>query len=200
MSRVARRTPGAVPSGLTLTSRRLVLRPLAAGDAPFLLQLMNDPDYYAHIGDRGLRSIEDAADYVERVVAASYRQHGYGMYLALRHSDGCPVGIAGLVNRPTLEDVDIGFAIAAAHRGAGYATESAEAVLVHAARDFGLDRIVGVVSPGNAASIRVLEKLGLRYEGRVRLASEEAPIRLYARDLRAGPEGPVSRDSVSWPA
>jgi RimJ/RimL family protein N-acetyltransferase len=184
---VARRTPGAVPSGLTLTSRRLVLRSLAAGDAPFLLQLMNDPDYYAHIGDRGLRSIEDAADYVERVVAASYRQHGYGMYLALRHSDGCPVGIAGLVNRPTLEDVDIGFAMAPAHRGAGFASEAGAAVVLHAARDLGLERLVGIVSPGNAASIRVLEKLGLRFEARIRLTPDEEPVRLYARDLALDP-------------
>jgi RimJ/RimL family protein N-acetyltransferase len=188
------------PEPVILRTARLRLRRLCAGDAPFLLTLMNDPDYHAQIGDRGLRTEADARAYIEDVIAASYGTHGFGMYLVEACATGAPVGIAGLVNRPALQDVDIGFAIAAAHRGAGYATESAEAVLVHAARDFGLDRIVGVVSPGNAASIRVLEKLGLRYEGRVRLASEEAPIRLYARDLRAGPEGPVSRDSVSWPA
>ena len=178
---------GAPRAGVLLTSARLTLRRLEAGDAPFLLALMNDPDYHANIGDRGLRSVEDAADYIERVVADSYREHGYGMYLVLRRRDDCPVGIAGLVNRPTLEDVDIGFAMAREHRGSGYASEAGTAVVLHAARDLGIQRLVGIVSPGNEASIRVLEKLGLRFEARIRLTPDEDPVRLHARDLRLNP-------------
>ena len=178
---------GPTGSGVMLPSPRLVLRQLESMDAPFLLELMNDPDYHAHIGDRGLRSVKDAADYIERVVAASYRQHGYGMYLALRRSDDRPVGIAGLVNRPTLQDVDIGFAIAREHRGAGFASEAGAAVVLHADRDLGLRRLVGIVSPGNEASIRVLERLGLRFEARLRLTPDEDPVRLYARDLQLYP-------------
>jgi RimJ/RimL family protein N-acetyltransferase len=178
---------GAAGTRVLLTSARLMLRQLEAGDAPFLLALMNDTDYHANIGDRGLRSVADAGAYICRVVADSYRQHGYGMYLVLRRSDGCPVGIAGLVNRPTLEDVDIGFAVARDHRGEGYASEAGAVVVRHAARDLGLRRLVGIVSPGNEASIRVLQKLGLRFEARVRLTPDEAPLRLYARDLRLDP-------------
>lgn len=168
-----------------IETRRLRLRYLDAGDADFMLALMNDPAYHENIGDRGLRTSSQAAAYITDVVAGSYEQFGYGMYLALLKDGAQPVGIAGLVNRPTLAGVDIGFAIAREYWGAGLASEAAAAVLDHAARDIGLARVVGVVSPHNAASIRVLEKLGLRYEGLVRLTPEDEPIRLYGRDLGA---------------
>ena len=177
---------------------RLRLRRLEAGDADFLVALMTDPDYLTHIGDRGLRTRAQAEAYISDVIGASYARHGYGMYLVHLRGSGLPVGIAGLVNRAGLNDVDIGFAVARCFRGDGYATEAAAGVLEHAVRDFALERIAGIVSPANAGSIRVLEKLGLRYEGRVRLAPGEAPVLLYARDLRgfvapcAGPPAPGS--------
>jgi len=166
-----------------IQTSRLQMRRIEATDADFLVALMNDPAYIEHIGDRGLRTPAEARAYIGDVVLPSYRRHGYGMYLLTLNEDGPRVGIAGLVNRPNLADVDVGFAVARAHWGYGYASEAAAAVLVHAARDFGLKRVVGVVAPGNAASIRVLEKIGLSYEGRVRLTPREPPILLYATDL-----------------
>jgi ribosomal-protein-alanine N-acetyltransferase len=167
-----------------IETSRLQMRRLDAGDADFLVALMNDPAYIEHIGDRGLRTPAQAEAYIRDVVLPSYRRHGYGMYLLTLKEGGPRIGIAGLVNRPNLTDVDVGFAVARAHWGHGYASEAAAAVLVHAARDFGLQRVVGVVAPGNAASIRVLEKIGLSYEGQVCLTPGEPPILLYGRDLR----------------
>ena len=178
---------------MIIETARLRLRRLDIGDADFLLALMNDPAYLEHIGDRGLRTRDRAEAYISDVVAASYVRHGYGMYMAQLRDGGLRVGIAGLVNRPVLPDVDVGFAIARAHWGRGYAGEAAGGVLAHAARDLGLQRVVGVVAPANAASIRVLEKLGLSYEGRVRLSPDDAALLLYARDLRDLLTGAASR-------
>jgi RimJ/RimL family protein N-acetyltransferase len=175
---------------IVIETERLLLRRLDRGDADFLLALMNEPAYLKNIGDRGVRTREDAERYIEDAVVASYESHGYGMYLVALRANGRAVGIAGLVNRPALPGVDVGFAIAGAHRRAGYASEAAAAVLRHAVVDLGLRRVSGVVAPDNAASIRVLEKLGLRYERRVRLVADEEPVLLYGRELGAASEGP----------
>ena len=175
-----------------IETERLRLRRLTADDAPFMMGLMNDPAYIEHIGDRGVETLEKMAAYITDVIGASYEEFGYGIYLALAKDDGRPVGMAGLVNRPTLDDVDIGFAFARDYWGRGLATEAGIAVIAHAARDLGLGRLVGVVSPANGASIRVLEKLGLHFEGMVCLTPDDDPIRLYGLDIAmsASPEEP----------
>ena len=173
-----------------IETQRMRLRRLTADDAPFMMRLMNDPAYIEHIGDRGVGTMEKMAAYITDVIGASYEAFGYGIYLALARDDGRPVGMAGLVNRPTLEHVDIGFAFARDSWDQGLATEAGLAVIEHAARDFGLRRLVGVVSPANGASIRVLEKLGFRFEGMVCLTPEDDPIRLYGRDIAASASPP----------
>lgn len=173
-----------------IETERLLLRRLDRGDADFLLALMNEPAYLRNIGDRGVRTREDAERYIEDAVVASYERHGYGMYLVALRASGRAVGIAGLVNRPALPGVDVGFAMAGPHRRAGYASEAAAAVLRHAVADLGLNRVYGVVAPGNAASIRVLEKLGLHYERRISLTADDEPVLLYVLDLGAASTAP----------
>ena len=111
---------------------------------------------------------------------ASYAAHGFGLYRVARRDTGEPIGICGLLRRATLPDVDIGFAFLPAHRGQGFAVETARATLAYARDTLGLDRIVAIVSPKNAASIRVLEKLGMRKEAMVRLGADAEAVGLFA--------------------
>lgn len=166
-----------------IESERLHLRQLRATDAAFILELLNDAAWLRHIGDKGVRTLEDARAYIANGPAASHARHGFGLDLVERKSDSAPLGICGLIQRDTLPDVDVGYAFLPQFRGAGYAAEAVAAVIEHARRSLGLRRIVAIVAPGNHASIRVLEKLGLTFERNLRLSPEGSETSLYARTL-----------------
>lgn len=165
---------------MVLETDRLVLRWLRADDAAFIRGLLNEPAFLEFIGDRGVRSLEDARDYIREGPSKSYAANGFGLNLVLRKSDGAALGICGLLKREELEDVDLGFALCEANWGRGYAFEAARAVLAHARNHLGLGRVVAISAPGNAASIRLLEKLGMRFEKMVRLCDDEPAVMLFA--------------------
>jgi len=165
-----------------LETPRLTLRRLTFDDAPFLVGLLNQPSFLAHIGDRGVRNIDDAHRYLREGPMAMYERHGFGLWHLARRSDGAPIGMCGLLRRDNLPDVDVGYALLPQYWGQGYAIEAVQATLAHA-RKFGLARVIAVVSEGNAASVRVLEKAGMRFEGMVSMRAAEPDVRLYGRDL-----------------
>jgi len=167
------------PAGTT--TARLVLRELAAddADAAFIVELLNDPDWLRYIGDRNVRTAEDALAYLARGPIAMYERHGFGLWLVARRGDGAPLGMAGLIKRDSLPDVDIGFAFLPAYRRAGFAREAAEAVLALAWSRYALRRVVAIVSPGNAPSRRLLERLGMHVEGEAPGSTEADPLVLY---------------------
>jgi RimJ/RimL family protein N-acetyltransferase len=163
-----------------LETRRLVLRELTLDDAPFILRLLNDPAWLRFIGDRGVRTVDDAHGYLENGPLKMYRERGFGLWLVELKPDATPVGICGLLKRETLSDVDLGFAFLPEFRGRGYGYEAAAATLAHGRNAIGLNRIVAVTAPDNTRSIALLEKLGLRFEKTVRLKSDGPETRLYA--------------------
>jgi [ribosomal protein S5]-alanine N-acetyltransferase len=172
-----------VTTDVILETPRLSLRRLTLADAPFMLELLNDPAFIRNIGDKKVRSIKEAEGYLRDGPLASYAQFGFGLML-VRMKDGlAPAGICGLIKRDALEDVDVGFAYLPAYRGQGYALEATRAVLAYGKRQFGLSRIVAIVSPDNAGSIRVLEKAGLRFERMIRLAEDGSEVQLLAREM-----------------
>jgi [ribosomal protein S5]-alanine N-acetyltransferase len=168
-----------------LETPRLTLRRLDFDDAPFVVALLNEPSFIANIGDKGVRSIEDAHRYLREGPMAMYEKHGFGLWHTARKADAMPVGMCGLLKRDILPDVDVGYAFLPAHWGQGFAHEAADATLRHAARKFRLERVVGVVSEGNVGSIRVLEKLGMTFERMFPMHADEPLVRLYGRDLSA---------------
>jgi ribosomal-protein-alanine N-acetyltransferase len=172
-----REQPG--PPVIVLETERLVLRHLTLNDAPFIVELLNDPSFLRYIGDRGVRNIQDARRYLLKGPIASYQKSGFGLYLAFLKETGDPIGICGLLKRDTLEDVDVGFALLPPHWGKGYARESAAAVLEQGRTAFGLKRIVAITSPDNAASISVLEKIGLKFEAVTRLGDDPHEVKLF---------------------
>jgi len=165
-----------------LETPRLTLRRLQFDDAPFLVTLLNEKSFIENIGDRGVRSIEDAHRYLREGPMAMYDRYGFGLWHTATR-DGVPVGMCGLLKRDNLPDVDVGYAFLPQFWGQGFAYEAAEATLRHGARKFGLSRVVGVVSDGNAGSVRVLEKLGMSFERMIVMREGEAPARLYGRAL-----------------
>ena len=160
-------------------TERLVLRRLDDDDAPFILLLLNDPDFLRHIGDKGVRTLEDARHYIHTGPGAMYARFGHGLYLAELKDGGAPIGMCGLLKRDTLDDVDIGFAFLPQYRARGYAREAAAATLVHARTALGLKRVVAITSPDNAASGRLLESIGLRFERMLRLTDRDSEVRLF---------------------
>jgi RimJ/RimL family protein N-acetyltransferase len=165
-----------------VSTERLILRHATTADDRFVFELVNDPDFIRNIGDRGVRTLADAERYVRDGPIASYEKFGFGMYVVELRETGTPIGLCGFVKRDWLPDVDIGFAFLPQHRSQGYAHESARAVRRYGHEVLGLARIVAIVSPANVPSIRLLEKLGLRFEGMVRPANEDADIKLFAAD------------------
>lgn len=165
-----------------LETERLTLRWLAAGDAPFILKLLNDPGWLQFIGDRNVRTIEDARKYILSGPAAMVERLGFGLYLTERKADGEPVGICGLIKRDGLDDVDIGFAFLPAFCGCGYAFEAAAAVMILGKGKLGLNRIVGITAPDNATSIKLLEKIGMKYERTLQLPKINGESMLFACD------------------
>jgi RimJ/RimL family protein N-acetyltransferase len=163
-----------------LETRRLVLRRLGVDDAAFILELVNDPSWLRFIGDKGVKSEAAARGYIARGPMAMYERLGFGLYLVALKASGEALGICGLIKREALEDVDIGFAFLPRYRSQGYAHEAAAATLDYARRVLGLERIVAITSPDNAASIRLLERLGMRLEQTMCLAGDDHEVSLFA--------------------
>lgn len=165
---------------IVLETDRLWLTKLMPTDAPFILRLLNEPTFIENIGDRGVRTLEDAEAYILNGPVASYARFGFGLYLVESRGTGEAMGMCGLLKREALEDVDIGYAFLPEFCGQGYAREAATAVLHHAHQVLGLPRIVAIVSPHNQPSIRLLEKIGFCYEKMVRLSAGAPEIKLFA--------------------
>lgn len=166
-----------------LETERLVLRQFSLDDAEFILELLNEPSFIQNIGDRGVRTLDDARAYILRVPVKSYEQHGFGLYLVILKESSESIGMCGLIKRDTLEDVDIGYAFLPKFWSKGYAIESALAVKAYARDVIGLKRLVAITDPENQASIRVLEKIGLRFEKMVRLSDDDIELKLLAADI-----------------
>jgi len=165
---------------MILETDRLQLRLLSLDDAEFILRLLNEPSFIQNIGDRGVRTIDDARAYILKGPVASYEKFGFGLWMVETRSEAAPVGICGLLKRDVLEDVDIGYALLPEFWSQGYALESASAVMSYASEKLGLKRVVAVTNSDNKSSIRLLEKMGFKYERMVRLSEGAPEIKLFA--------------------
>jgi RimJ/RimL family protein N-acetyltransferase len=164
-------------------TERLVLRRLSADDAPFIVELLNQPSFLRYIGDKEVRSTEDAIRYIETGPVASYERFGFGLYLVELKDSGTSIGMCGLIKRDSLPDVDVGFAFLPDYWSQGLAFEAASAVMNYGREVLGLRRIVAITSLDNAPSIRLLEKIGLRFERLIKLADDQAEVRLFASTM-----------------
>ena len=166
-----------------LGTKRLTVRQFALDDAAFILRLLNEPSFINNVTDRGIRSLEDAERYVGEVLIASYEQHGFGSWRVSLNESDTPIGLAGLVKRDCIDDVDLGYALLPEYWGQGYAFEAASAILQYARAHLGYHRVAAIVNDDNEPSIRLLGKLGFKHERMIRLPDETEEIRLFSAEV-----------------
>ena len=160
-------------------TERLILREFSLTDAPFILELVNDPSWLQYIGDRDVHSVAEARLYLQTGPLDSYQRFGFGLYLTRLKREETPIGMCGFVKRPSLPDVDIGYALLPQFAGQGFAFEAATAVMNYGKTALGLKRLAAVTAPDNIRSIKLLEKLGFHFEKMVRLAPDAQKICMY---------------------
>jgi RimJ/RimL family protein N-acetyltransferase len=166
-----------------LETERLILRRMTADDAAFILKLVNEPSFLHFIGDKGVRNHEDAVRYIQTGPMANYERFGFGQYLVELKEDRVPIGMCGLTKKDSLLDADIGFSFLPAFWSMGYAFEAAAAVKAYAKDVLEISRLVAVTNPDNQSSIKLIEKLGLRFERLIRLSEDASELKLFASDI-----------------
>lgn len=170
---------------MQLTTERFLLRQPEISDAAFLLQLLNDPGFLRFIGDRQVRTLAEAETYLQQRILASFQQHGFGLWLAERRSDGQVVGLCGLVLRDYLPCSDLGYALLTPYCGLGYGTELATAVVAYSGQSLQLAGICAIVTPENQASKQLLQKVGMRWLRQIQPPDTEEWLDLYQLNLTA---------------
>jgi RimJ/RimL family protein N-acetyltransferase len=167
-----------------LETSRLELRRLSEDDAPFMLELLNEPSFIQNIGDRGVRTIDEAREYIALGPIASYARFGFGLYLVEMKAPRTSIGICGILKRDQLPEPDIGFAFLPSYWSKGYAWEAAFAVKAYAHDTLAFPQLLAIASPSNASSIRLLEKLGFTFTSLMTLTPEADEVKLYCCALR----------------
>ena len=165
-------------------TERLLLSKISLEDASFILNLMNTPKWIKYIGDRNVRTLEDARNYIQNNQLKSYETHGFGYYkLQLKESNLKPIGSFGLVKRDTLPYIDIGFSLLPEYEGQGFGYEGASAIMQLAKDTFDIEMLGAITLPENTASIALLEKLGLSYQKRVKPFEDDEELLFFAKEL-----------------
>ncbi|HEY0763086.1 MAG TPA: GNAT family N-acetyltransferase [Pyrinomonadaceae bacterium] len=165
---------------IVLETGRLFLRGLTVGDAEFILTLLNEPSFLRFIGDKKVRTVADAEQYILNGPVASYERHGFGLLLVELKVAQTPIGICGLLKREELPDPDIGFAFLPDFWNKGYAFEAAAAVMKDARERLKLERILAITNQDNEASIKLLQKIGLQFERLIKMSTDAVELILMA--------------------
>lgn len=165
-----------------LETDRLILRRLNIDDDEFIIELVNDPSFIRYIGDKGVRTLDDARNYILNGPVASYEKFGYGLFATELKEGNVPIGMCGILKRDTLPHADIGFAFLPRYWNKGYAFEAAAAVMKYAREVLGMDQVLAITTPDNEASGRLLEKIGLRFEQMIKLSEDAAEVKLFTSE------------------
>lgn len=168
-------------------TQRLTLREFTFDDTEFILKLLNDPSFIRFIGDRNVRSVEDARKYLKGPMV-SYERNSFGLWAVEDKASRTLLGMCGLIKRDTLPDVDIGYAFLPEFHSQGYAFEAANASMGYAKETLKLPRILAIVSPQNERSIRLLEKLGMKFERMFTMPNEDEELKLFTTDYWQSPK------------
>lgn len=168
---------------IRIQTKRLTLRDAELADAPFILKLVNEPEWLKFIGDKKAYDIAGAERYIRENLQGSYKEHGYGLYIIEDSVSQQPMGLCGLVNRPTLDEVDLGYAVYSAFRGQGIAKEAATATLKYAAQQLKLRSLLALTTPDNQVSINLLESLGFQLVGCERIGDSSESSNIYRKEL-----------------
>ena len=161
-------------------SERLLIRPTSEEDSSLIYQVLNTPKFIKYVGDRKIRSVRDAEQYIQEKMLPQLKALGYSSYTLITKNEGVKIGVCGLYDRKGVDGIDIGFGLLPQYEGFGYAYESAGKLLHAAFQDFNLQEIKGITSKDNIASQKLLEKLGLRLVGVSQLLTEKQELLVYS--------------------
>ncbi len=170
-------------SSAVIETQRLLLKEFTEDDSEFIIELLNSPGWLKFIGSRDIKTKTDALNYIENRIRKRYLESGFGFYKIELKSDGAKAGMCGLVKRDSLDDVDIGFALLPQYENKGYAHESAEAVMVFAREKLMLPRLAAITVPYNTSSIKLLEKLGMKFEKTIHIPGDNESLMLFQKEL-----------------
>lgn len=163
-----------------LETERAILREVTIDDAEFIIDLLNQPSFIKYIGDRNVRTIDEARDYIESRFTESYKKFGFGMWAVELKNTQAPIGICGFVKRDSLPDADIGFAFLPQFEKKGYAFESADAVMKYGRNVLNLQRVLAITSQDNESSRRLLEKIGFKFERLIAQPRDAEQLKLFS--------------------
>ena len=169
-----------------LETERLILREAVETDDSFILDLLNQPSFIKNIGDRNVRTLEQARDVIENKYRQSYRDFGYGLYIVELKKIEMPIGFCGFVKREFLPDADIGFAFLPHFERKGFAFESADAVMKYGREVLKLKRILAITTQNNHSSIKLLGKLGFEFERLIKPPYEASELKLFSTSSENG--------------
>ena len=162
-----------------LQTERLRLRELTLSDAPFIVELVNSPGWLKFIGDRNIKTIDQAKTYLENGPIKSYHDNGFGLWLAETKATNTPIGMCGILKRETLDHPDLGFAFLPEYIGKGYGFEAATATLAFAKDTLNLQTLCAITVPYNQKSIRLLEKVGMKFSKRICFPNNIEELLMY---------------------
>ena len=166
-----------------LETERLRLREFTLDDAEFIIELMNSPGWLKFIGDRNINNTDQAIAYLENGPIKSYREKGFGLWLVETKDPERPIGMCGILKREHLINPDIGFAFLPVFTGKGFAFEAALATLNFAKQKLNFKTIFGMTVSENDSSIRLLEKIGMRFTHTSCLSGNNEELLIYSSDL-----------------
>ena len=160
-------------------TKRLILKPTSEEDAEFIFELLNTPKWLKYIGDRNIKSIENAKSYIKTKMLPQLKRLGYSNYTLLRKSDNRKIGTCGLYDREGLDGIDIGFAFLPEYEKKGYAFESAKKLINIAFNQFGINEINAITTEDNISSQKLLVKLGFKLDGTTKLPNNNEELLLF---------------------
>lgn len=164
---------------LICETQRLIVRQFTLLDAPFIIELLNSPNWIQFLGNRHINTEEEARTYLSQGPLASYDLNGFGLYLVALKDSETPIGMSGLIKRDGLSNVDVGFALLPAYTGQGYAFEATKAVMDYGYNTLQLPHIVAVARHDNNQSITLLGKLGLKFHDTIYLPGIAHALSLF---------------------
>lgn len=163
-----------------LETERLQLRPFSLEDGEFILELLNTEGWIKYVGDRNVKTIEQARAYLENGPLKSYRINGFGLSLVQLKADNKPIGMCGLLKRDYLDHLDIGFAFLPGYMGKGYAYEVARKIIDDGFARLHLEKILAITLPENFSSVRLLKKIGFEYVKKIITPDTGEELLLYS--------------------
>jgi RimJ/RimL family protein N-acetyltransferase len=165
-----------------LETERTILREIVESDAEFILDLLNQPSFIKYIGDRNVRTVDEARNYIESRFTESYKKFGFGMWAVVLKETNALAGICGFVKRDSLPEADIGFAFLPQFERKGYAFESASAAMRYGADVLKLPCVLAITSKDNASSQKLLERVGLKFERLISIPGDAEELKLFSSD------------------